>query len=365
MPARLLHVTVFAIVLGLIAWRSPLPDRVTDRDIYEATARQGIVPDCTDIHCFRVLVAWTLGPLPGPSLLKWKTYASVCDAAAAVALFQLCLTFGMSRRAAWLASILTALGFGSLYTLHDSYTSDPLMYALGPIMTNELLRDRVAIASAIGAIGVLAKEFAAAPLFIFTASAAIERRWTLALRTLVAANLVFIVWMLLQLTLMLRFNYGYGESTSTHVLSGGAVGPWFEKQSLRGVLSAMFNEYGALYLLAPAGFFIAPATLRRLAVAAVPAALVFAYVQQPDRALWNFHFLVVPLAVLVLDRAPAVLAWLTAATFAFANLRVGAQLPFVPAARFALGCSVLLAIASIVLAMRDRRVTASAHPVSA
>src|SRR5437867_13260782 len=109
MPARLLHGAVLAIALGLIAWRSPPPDRITDRDIYETTARQGIVPDCSDIHCFRVLVPWMLGALPGSSVTKWKTYAVACNAAAAVALFQLCLTFGMDRRAAWLASRRTAL----------------------------------------------------------------------------------------------------------------------------------------------------------------------------------------------------------------------------------------------------------------
>ncbi len=346
------HAAALVLVLGAIAWLSPLPDRVTDRDIYEATARDGIVPDCTDIHCFRVLVAWTLGSLPGPSLTKWKTYAVVCNAAAAVALFPLCLTFGLSRRAAWLASTLSALGFGSLYTLHDPFTSDPLMYALGPIMVNELLRERVGVAGVIGAIGVLAKEFAAAPLFIFAAWSAFERRWPVALRTLVAANAVFIIWMVLQLTLMLGFNYGYGESTSTHLLSGGGVGPWFAQQSVRGAASAVFDEYGALYLLAPVGWLFAPVPLRRLTIAAAPAAAVFAYVQQPDRALWNFHFLAVPLAALVLDRAPAALAWLTTATFALANLRVGAQLTAVPAARFALGCSVLLAIAAIVTVLR-------------
>ncbi len=353
---RVLQFAALAIALAVLARLSPQPDRVTDRDIYEATSQQGIVPDCSDIHCFRVLVAWTLGALPGSSLTKWKAYAVVCNAAAAVAVFQLCLTFGMSRRAAWLASTMSALGFGSLYTLHDPYTSDPLMYALGPVMIGQLLRERVAVAGALGTIGVFAKEFAAAPLFIFAASSAIERRWPLALRTLVAANVAFIVWLALQLVLMLRFNYGYGESTSTHVLSGGGVGPWFAKQSLRGAVSAVFDEFGALYLLAPAGWFFAPATLRRLTLASAPVAAVFAYVQQPDRALWNFHFLAVPLAALVLDRAPIALAGLTTTAFMVANLRVGAQLPIAPA-RFALACSVLLAIGTIAMAWRDHGVT--------
>ena len=45
-------------------------------------------------------------------------------------------------------------------------------------------------------------------------------------------------------------------------------------------------------------------------------------------------------------------AWATMGAFAFANLRVGAQLTSVPAARFALGLSVALAIGSCVTAMR-------------
>lgn len=338
--------------LALIALLSPLPDRVTDRGVYEATAAQRIVLDCTDLHCFRVLVPWTLGEIPGPSLLKWKAYAAVCNAAAAVAVFELCLAFGLTRRAAWLAFTASAFGFGSLYTLHDSYTSDPLMFLLGPVLTQLLLQDRVLWSGAIAAGGVLAKEFAAAPLFVFAAAAALERRWSQAGRILAAANFAFIVWAILHVTLIVRFNYGYGGTTSTHLLSGSGLGPWFAQQSLRGALSAMFDEYGALYLLAPVGFLFAPGPLRRLTVAAIPAAIVFSYLQQPDRALWNFHFLVAPLAALALDRAPAALAWTTLAAFVAANLRVGAQLPIVPAARFALAASVLLAAAAIVAGLR-------------
>ena len=118
----------------------------------------------------------------------------------------------------------------------------------------------------------------------------------------------------------------------------------------------MFDEFGALYLLAPVGFALAPAPLRRLTIAAAPVALVLCYVQQPDRALWNFHFLVTPLGALALERAPVALAGLTVAAFAFANLRVGAQLTMVPAARFALALSVLFAVAAAVQTFRSASV---------
>ena len=93
-----------------------------------------------------------------------------------------------------------------------------------------------------------------------------------------------------------------------------------------------------------------------MTIVAIPIALVFCYVQQPDRALWSFHFLVSPLAALALERAVTGLAALTIALFAFANLRVGAQLTFVPAARFALTASVLCALAVVARAWKPAMV---------
>lgn len=351
---RLVHFAAVALCLGVIAWASPLPQRVTDRDVYEATAAHGVVYDCSDLHCFRVLVPWVLGSLPGPSIVKWKAYSVLCNAAAAVAVFSLALTFGLSRRAAWFASIGSAFGFGTLYTLHDVYTSDPLMYLLGPLMTNELLVGRLAIAAGLGVIGVFAKEFAAAPLYLVTATLAIERRWLEAARTFAAANAAFIVWLLLTLTLMLRYNYTYAGSASADLSGGGYLIGWMHLQSPRGIAAAMFNEFGALYVLAPIGFFMAPARLRRVTLVSLPIAALFAYVQQPDRALWNVHFLILPLAAQVLERAP-VLGWTTLAAFAAGNLRVGAQLPIAPIGRWSLAASVLLAIATTWTALRASR----------
>ena len=344
---RIGYAVALVAVLGAISALSPLPDRVTDREIYERTATYRVVQDCTDLHCFRVLVAWTLGALPGPSTFKWRAYAVVCNAAAAVMVFQLCLTFGLTLRAAWTASLISALGFGALYTVYDAYTSDPLMYVLGPLMLNELLRARLAVAAVIGAIGVFAKEFAAAPLFLFTIYQALERRWSEAVRTFAAANAVFIVWALFHLTMIIGFNYGYGGTTSNRFLSGGGIGPWLQEQSWRGIVSAMFNEFGVLYVLAPAGYLLAPPALRRLTIAAAPVALVLCYVQQPDRALWNFHFLASPLSALALESLSSAWTAVFVALFAAANLRVGAQVAFVPEARYALVASSLIALYAI------------------
>lgn len=352
---RLAHAAAVTVCLGAIAWASPLPRRVTDRDVYEASAAHVIVVDCSDIHCFRVLVPWVLGRLPGASIVKWKVYAVVANAAAAVAVFSLCLTFGLSRRTAWFASIGSAFGFGSLYTLHDVYTSDPLMFFAGPFITNELLKGRVALATACGVVGVLAKEFAAAPFYMMAAAHAIGRRWIPAVRTAAGGNAAFIVWLVLTLTLMLRFNYTWAGSASADLAGGGNLAGWLHRLSPRGVAIAMFNEFSALYVLAPVGFFLAPRPLRILTLTALPVALMFGYVQQPDRALWNFHFLVLPLAAIVLDRAP-VLGSSTLAAFTLGNLRVGAQLPLAGLG-VALGVSFVLALATAARVLLTSRET--------
>jgi hypothetical protein len=353
-PAALLFV-VLALALAAIAWVSPAPGHVTDRGLYEMTTARGIVPDCSDLQCFRVLVPWVLGRLPGESLVRWKTYAALSNAAAAVVVFALCLTLGLNRRAAVMAAVLSAFGFGSLYTLHDSYTSDPLMFAVGPSITNALFLGRFGIAAAAGIIGVFAKEFAAAPLYAFAAYAAVERRWPAFRQALVAGNAAFIVWALLTMTLMLQFNYTYGwnGNGSANFAEGAALALWLQKQSARGVAFAMFNEFGALYVLAPAGFLFASWRLRRLILVSLPIAAIFGFVQQPDRGFWNFHYLVTPLAALVLQRAPAPLAWTTIALFACGNLRVGAQLPIAGLARWAIAGSVALAVVSVIAAWRQ------------
>ena len=332
------------VVLLAIAATAPTPTDTTDRGTYEATADRFIVRDCADLHCFRVLVPWTLGALPGPSLAKWKAYAAVSNWLAAVGVYVLALSWGLSARGAVMAAVLSAFGFGSLYTLFDPFTSDPMMYAIGPLLTWLALQDRLALAGIAAAIGVLAKEFAAAPMLIVTAATAMSGRIVPALRMLAWANVALIVWLMLQLTLIIGFNYSYGGNSSTQLLSGGYLAHWLSRQSWAVSAMAIYGEFGVLWLLAPIGFWSARQSVRRIALAAIPVALVFGYVQQPDRAFWNFHFLAAPLAALVLERAHATVAWACVATFVLANLRLGAQLPFIPSSRATLALSLVLAL---------------------
>ena len=196
---------------------------------------------------------------------------------------------------------------------------------------------------------------AAAPLWIFCAWSILKRQWLTAARTFAAAVAATAVWVWLQLWLMLSFNYSYGGSKSTDLLHGGDFVVWYGHMGPRGAAVAIFTAFGALFLLMPIGFARASRDLRLLAIAALPAALVLSYVQQPDRALWNFHYVLIPFAVIALEPLPAVWRWAFIVCYGAANLRVGAQLQFIPAARFALLASVLIALAAIVAALRRPR----------
>jgi len=87
----------------------------------------------------------------------------------------------------------------------------------------------------------------------------------------------------------------------------------------------------------------------------VPAAAALVYVQQPERALWNLHFVAVPAAVTALEVLPGSALALFLAACGGVGLRFGAQLPIQFAARASLGIAVAMAIAAAVLAARRPR----------
>jgi hypothetical protein len=354
---------LIAALLGVVAAVAPAPWYPTDRDAYERAARQLIIRDCSDLHCFRVLVPWVLGRIPGPARFIWKAYAVLMNAAAAIAIGRLTLLLGLSSRAATIAVWISALGTVPLFTLFDPFTADPLMFLAGPLLTAELIAGRRGRAGWLGAVGVLAKEFAAAPLWIFTLWNVLLRRWSAAWRGFVIAVAVTLVFVTLHLALMTAFNYSYGNSASADLLGGSFLVHWLSLLTPRTAVAVTVGELGALLLLAPAGFVRAGRELRYLALAAIPATVALSYVQQPDRALWNFHFIVVPLAALILQALPD--RWCAAfiAAFALANLRIGAQLKFLPPAGFGLAASAVIAAAAIARTFGTARAATEPSPM--
>jgi len=346
-------------VLGIVAWLSP-PPWPTDQRMMEQVGQGVIIPGCADLNCFRILIPATVESFPGPSLPRWRVYAVLANVGAALATGRLALELGLIPRAATLAMWLAALGAGSLSTVHHPYNADPFVLFLAPVTTLLLLRGRAAAGGVVAALGIFAKEFAAAPLFIAAGAAALRREWVTFRRGLALALAVTGLWVCLQLALMVMFEYSYNQNPSSRPLEGGYLALWIRTMTPATALFALFGAYGAVYLLIPSGLWLAPERLRHLAIAAVPAALAFAYVATPERALWNFYFLMIPLGALVLAYLPAPLGWAFVACYGLANLRIGAQITGIPSSRFALGISTIIAAGAVMQAWRAPRLAPAA-----
>jgi hypothetical protein len=348
------HVGALFVLLVIVAAVAPDPWYGTDREHYQELGRDVVQQDCETLHCRRALFAAALERLPGPSIPKWKAAAVLSNTWAAAAVASLAGALGLTPRAAIIALWLSGVGFGGLFTLFDPYSADPLMFALGPALMTWLVRGQIARAGVLSAVGVLAKEFAAAPLWIWAGAAVLGRRWVDAARAGTVALAVTTLWLVVQVALAVALNYNYGGNPSADFLGGGYIAFWFRELGLKVGFESLLTEYGALYILAPLGFMLAGRQLRQLCLVALPVLAVFGYVQQPDRALWNFHFLVTPLAALVLERVSLVVVVALLTSFALANMRLAAQLQFLPPARYALALSMLIALTAVIAVWRPR-----------
>ena len=194
---------------------------------------------------------------------------------------------------------------------------------------------------------MLAKEFAALPLAISAATRAIQQRWPEMRKLTMAAAGVIALWAVWQLFARTQLHYVTGPTYSADLGKGGYVAFWLITLSTTLVLTLIALVFGGLWLLWPAGLYFGPRELRQLTFASIPAMLVLNAVQQPDRALWNFAFLVMPAAALVLDRVPAAWGWILVAIQALISVRFGAQLLMLPSAKLSLPAAIVVAAAIV------------------
>lgn len=340
-----LDAAAILIVAGAVAYAAPAPHWQTDRDIYERMGREWIVPGCNDFHCFRPLVSWLLGLIPGPQLLIWKAYAVLCQVVAGVAMALWSTRWGATPSTARMIAWLTALGSGACYTLFDPHTSDPLMHAIGPVLMLLIDRGRHVTATVTAAIAVMAKEFAAVPMAIGAAYRALRDEWQPARHLAIGTAMVTALWSAWQLFARTQLGYTTGPTYSADVTSGGYLVFWLLTLSPALVATLIALVLGGMWLLWVAGLIYGSRELRQLTFASLPPLLIFNALQQPDRALWNFAFVVMPAVAVMLGRVPAALGWSFVAAQTLLNLRFGAQLPQVPSARISFGVAVVLALA--------------------
>lgn len=347
-----LHFAAMVVVLAVVLRTSP-PPYPHDGERMQRVGREMLIAGCSDLNCFRILVPALVESFPGPLLERWRWYAVIGNAAGAIVTGELALAFGLTRQAALLTMWLSAVGFGSMATVYHPFTADSMMFFLCPMITLLLVRGRLIWAGAIATIGIFGKEVAAAPLFIGALAEAIGRRWRSAARMFTAGVVVTAIWIALQLILMWWLLYDYSRNPSSRLFEGGYLLFWLRHVGMVNAAVAIFVEYGAVYLLALYGLVLAPPRLRAFAIAAVVPGLVLSYVQIPDRALWNFYFVWIPLAAIVLAQVPAALAWAFVVLFGMTNLRIGAQLPFVPSMGVPMVITIAIAVVAIFVTWRS------------
>ncbi|MEO8679338.1 MAG: hypothetical protein ABI665_09850 [Vicinamibacterales bacterium] len=333
--------------LAVVAFAAPAPWWPTDRDVYERMSREWFIPGCNDFHCFRLFVPVVLGLFPGAALIKWKAYAVLCEAGAAVLMGKWVSKCGASPRAARQVTWLTALGSGSCYTLFDPHTSDPFMHFLAPAVMLLLTGGQVAAATLAASAGVLAKEFAAVPVMVVAAWAAVQGRWRDATKAGIAAAVVLATWAAWQITARTMLGYTTGPTYSADLTTGSYIVFWMLTIGIGLVMASIAMSFGGVWVLWLGGLAMGPRDLRQLTFAALPPLLVFVAIQQPERALWNFAFLAMPAAAVVLGRIPSALGWCIVGIQVLLGLRFGAQLSMAPPARFTLVLAVVLSLAAV------------------
>lgn len=348
------HFAGVMIVLTTVAWLAPAPFP-TDQQMMETVGQGVIVPGCADLNCFRVLVPAVMESLPGPALERWRAYAVLANAAAGIGAGRLALALGLAAPAVTLTIWLSALGAGSFSTVYHPFNADPLVLFLAPVTTLFLLRGKGGVAGLLAGVGIFAKEFAAAPLYVVAAAAALRREWVAFGRGLALAVAVTALWVALQLLLMVAFDYSYNDNPSSRPLAGGYLRLWLSHVTPATAAFGLFGAFGAVNLLVPFGWKLAPPVLRSLCLGAIPALLAFVYVATPERALWNFYFLIIPVGAIVLSHVPPAWSWVFVAAYALANFRIGAQISQVPASRYALVVAMAIALFAVVRACRAPR----------
>jgi hypothetical protein len=259
---------------------------------------------------------------------------------------------------------LTVFGFGSFGTLWQLYNSDPLMAWLTPTVLRWTLQGRILRAGVLASIGVFAKEFAIVPLAIAGITDALEHHWRRAFRAIAAGIVGFLIWVGLQVFLRTRYGYVFGDNMSPKLFEGSYLVYWLRELGPTTALLSMSNEFGPVWILFPVGWLAAPRPLRRIVIASIPIALFLAYVQQPDRSFWNFHFVIMPLAALVLEPMPDLFVWSFLAVYALAYLRTGAEISFAPPSRYAFAVGLVMAVVAGVTFVRTQRSTAASGAAS-
>lgn len=362
MSAKWVAVCALNVVLAAIIQAAPLGEPVlTDRDRYEAYAEHlgdrawfnrtdpvsGLrtLPD--RIYPYRVLVPVALAQLPFDSGTRWRLYRWGATATAGVIVAATAHSLAGSMAAAVLASLLSQGSFGFAFTAYDPYSPDPFVFVCLALMAWCWLHDAWPLAFAIGAIGLLGKE----TVVLMSGATALaslipprRRSWPL--------------WFaqgpsLLALLLMFRLSFdeyvGWGHNLADGQLiqnsltGGGWLALWMQGNPVPNQLFLIFAVFSVAWIFALVAVRHSPPDLLKLTIGAAAPFLALVYVQNPERALGNLFFVVVPLAVVTLSRVPFWMGLIAATLGTAISVRAATASDWLPASNATIPLAMLAA----------------------
>ncbi len=322
---------------GLTQLVAPAQPRLSDRQEYESVGQHPLEADCTwSVYCYRVLVPVLLEqiPLAPDSRWRWFRWSAVTAAGAIVSSTAASLGGGLS--AAILVSVMVQTSFGFAFTAYDPYSAEPMVYLTSAVLAWCWMANRWAAALAIGIAGVFAKETVALMSGALALASFSERRenWR---RWLVQAAIVAATLLAFHGVMETYFGWGIATNPASRFSEGSWLALWWRNNPGIGRKTFYLSmPFGFVWLYAAAGFLIAPAKLRHLAIGAALPFLALNYVQNPERALANVFFVVAPLAAVLLARVPRPVALAAVVTNGLFTARAGTASAWLPATPYLL-----------------------------
>lgn len=360
----LLNATLAAAIQALPASE---PTR-TDRLRYEYVGSHPLQPGCDPldiIYCYRFLVPALLERVPIEPTLRWRLYRGAATAAAGTIVAIATGAITGAWHTPFAVTILTQGSYGFAFTAYDPYTADPFVFVCIAFLAWCWLYDRWRLALATGVLGLFAKETVVL-MGAATALAALlpPRRptWRLWVAQGVALALLLVTY-----RWALDTYLGWGltatqGATQNALTNGGWLSLWLEGNPPLTRIYLVFVTFAFGWLFALAGIPDSPPDLRRLALGTVVPFAALNYVQNPERAIGNVFFIILPLAGVALARVPAGLAITATALSTAISTRAATSSDWLPPTKYTLIVGAIAAGAVLRAYWHQRRVAIAVHP---
>jgi hypothetical protein len=360
----LLNLALALILRGL----APAEPLSTDRPGYEYSAQHGLASNCTvGPYCYRVLIPAVLARLPVEREAGWRAVQVIGNTAAGLLIGIVCWQITGAIISPFLAAVLSQLSFGFAHTAWDPYSPDPILFAVGGLVTLLWLKNKPLAVLPLSVIGVFVKETTAVYAIAVALAAIAGRRpnWrTWMLQAVAACGVLFGFHLIMD-----HFNGWSAGDVRDWLGEGGWLAIWVDRLGAKLALFYVFAPFGLGWLWAAAGYLQADRRLRTLTLGIIVPVAALCYVETVERGLGLAFVVVVPLAVTWLVRVPSWLAVLATLSNGLVTARIGlGSTALLPPAKVVLPLAAIVTAAALCVATtrawsaRDERKEPSGGP---